>query len=245
MPANSRPREILRNAAVRQGRRLEYFTVGWNLIEAAVALGAGLFAGSIALIGFGIDSLIETSSGAVLLWRLQEGEKGEKRERMALKLVGLSLLALAAYVAVDAVKGLIQKQPPEESLVGIILAAVSLVVMPLLAWAKRKVAAKLNSQALVADSRQTDICAYLSAILLVGLSLNALFGWWWADPVAALAMVPIIVKEGLEALRGEACEDCYPSLSVAPTKCPADCTGSEKETLYRHDSRSDSPGMIE
>lgn len=245
MPANSRPREILRNAAVRQGRRLEYFTVGWNLIEAAVALGAGLFAGSIALIGFGIDSLIETSSGAVLLWRLQEGEEGEKRERMALKLVGLSLLALAAYVAVDAVKGLIQKEPPEESLVGIILAAVSLVVMPLLAWAKRKVAAKLNSQALVADSRQTDICAYLSAILLVGLSLNALFGWWWADPVAALTMVPIIVKEGLEALRGEACGECPPSLATPPPHGLADCTRSEKENLYRHDSRSDSPGMIE
>jgi divalent metal cation (Fe/Co/Zn/Cd) transporter len=224
---------------------LEYFTVGWNLIEAAVALGAGLFAGSIALIGFGIDSLIETSSGAVLLWRLQEGEKGEKRERMALKLVGLSLLALAAYVAIDAVKGLIQKEPPEESLVGIILAAVSLVVMPLLAWAKRKVAAKLNSQALVADSHQTDICAYLSAILLVGLSLNALFGWWWADPVAALAMVPIIVKEGLEALRGEACEECPPSLATPPPHGLADCARSEKENLYRHDSRSDSPGMIE
>jgi len=229
VPTNFQSQEILRNAAVRQGRRLEYFTVGWNLIEAAVALGAGLFAGSIALIGFGIDSLIETSSGAVLLWRLQEGEKGEKRERMALKLVGLSLLALAVYVAIDATKGLILKEPPGESLVGMILAAVSLIVMPLLAWAKRKVAAKLGSQALVADSHQTDICAYLSAILLVGLGLNALFDWWWADPVAALAMVPIIVKEGLEALRGEACEDCHPSLSATPPKCSVDCSGGEKE----------------
>jgi len=198
---------IRRDEAVRQGRLLEYFTVGWNLIEAAVAVGAGLFAGSIALIGFGIDSLIETSSGAILLWRLQEGEEGEKRERRALKLVGVSLLALAAYVAIDATKGLILKDHPEESLIGIILAAVSLSVMPLLAWAKRRVAARLNSRALVADSHQTDICAYLSAILLVGLGLNAILGWWWADPVAALAMLPIIVKEGLEALRGEACED--------------------------------------
>jgi len=229
MEIQAQPQEAIRDAAVRQGRRLEYFTVGWNLIEAAVALGAGLFAGSIALIGFGIDSLIETSSGAVLLWRLQEGEEGEKRERMALKLVGISLMALAVYVAIDATKGLILKEPPEESLVGIILAAVSLIVMPLLAWAKRKVAAKLNSQALVADSHQTDICAYLSAILLVGLGVNALFGWWWADPVSALAMVPIIVKEGLEALRGEACEECHPSLSVAPPKCSADCSGVEKE----------------
>ena len=229
MEIQAQPQEAIRDAAIRQGRRLEYFTVGWNLIEAAVALGAGLFAGSIALIGFGIDSLIETSSGAVLLWRLQEGEEGEKRERMALKLVGISLMALAVYVAIDATKGLILKEPPEESLVGIILAAVSLIVMPLLAWAKRKVAAKLNSQALVADSHQTDICAYLSAILLVGLGVNALFGWWWADPVSALAMVPIIVKEGLEALRGEACEECHPSLSVAPPKCSADCSGGEKE----------------
>ncbi len=229
MPADSRSQEILRDAVVRQGRLLEYFTVGWNLIEAVVALGAGLFAGSIALIGFGIDSLIETSSGAVLLWRLQEGEEGEKRERRALKLVGISLLALAAYVAIDAVKGLIQKESPGESLVGIILAAVSLVVMPLLAWAKRKVAAKINSQALVADSHQTDICAYLSAILLVGLTLYALFGWWWADPVAALAMVPIIVKEGLQALRGESCADCHPSLSDNPVRCEADCWGDKKE----------------
>jgi divalent metal cation (Fe/Co/Zn/Cd) transporter len=198
---------IRRDESVRQGRRLEYFTVGWNLIEAAVALGAGLFAASIALIGFGIDSLIETSSGAILLWRLKEGKEGEQRERMALKLVGISLLALAAYVAIDATKGLILKESPEESLVGILLAAVSLIVMPLLAWAKRRVAANLNSQALVADSHQTDICAYLSAILLVGLGLNALFGWWWADPIAALAMVPIIVKEGLEALRGLSCAE--------------------------------------
>jgi divalent metal cation (Fe/Co/Zn/Cd) transporter len=229
MPTNSQSHEILRDAAIRQGRRLEYFTVGWNLIEAAVALGAGLLASSIALIGFGIDSLIETSSGAILLWRLQEGEEGEKRERMALKLVGISLLALAAYVAIDATKGLIMREPPEKSLIGIILASISLIVMPLLAWGKRRVATKLNSQALIADSHQTDICAYLSAILLAGLGLNALFGWWWADPLAGLAMVPIIVKEGLEALRGEACEECHPSLSAAPPKCSADCNGGEKE----------------
>jgi divalent metal cation (Fe/Co/Zn/Cd) transporter len=228
MEMHARLQEAIRDAAVRRGRRLEYFTVGWNLIEAAVALGAGLFAGSIALIGFGIDSLIETSSGAVLLWRLQEGEEGEKRERMALKLVGISLLALAAYVAIDATKGLILKDPPEESLLGIILAAVSLTVMPLLARAKRKVAAKLNSQALVADSHQTDICAYLSAILLLGLGFNALFGWWWADPGAALAMVPIIVKEGLEALRGESCKDGCPSFSNPSPRCSEEFEKSEE-----------------
>ena len=204
MEKNCQTQDALNDAVVRRGRRLEYFTIGWNLLEAAVGIGAGLLAGSIALIGFGIDSLIETSSGAVLLWRLQEGKEGEKRERMALRLVGISLLALGAYVAIDAAKGLILKERPEESLLGMILAAVSLVVMPLLASAKRRVADRIDSRALVADSHQTDICAYLSAILLVGLGLNALFGWWWADPVAALVMIPIIVKEGLEALRGEA-----------------------------------------
>ena len=173
-----------------------------------MAVVAGLLAGSIALIGFGIDSLIETSSGAVLLWRLQEGEKGEEREKLALKLVGISLLGLAVYVAVDAVKALFLREAPEKSLLGIILAAVSLIVMPLLARAKRRVASKLASRALVADSHQTDICAYLSAILLVGLGFNALFGWWWADPLAGLAMVPIISREGIEALRGETCENC-------------------------------------
>ena len=196
------------DATVRRGRRLEFFTIGWNLLEAAVGIGAGLFAGSIALLGFGIDSLIETTSGAILLWRLQEGAEGEKRERRALKLVGLSLLALAVYVAFEALKALLTRETPEKSIVGIFLAALSLIVMPLLAMAKRRVAAKLSSKAMRADSRQTDICAYLSAILLAGLGLNVLFGWWWADPIAALGMLPIILKEGIEALRGETCADC-------------------------------------
>ncbi|HYB19859.1 MAG TPA: cation transporter [Thermodesulfobacteriota bacterium] len=198
----------VRDATVRRGRQLEFFSIGWNLLEAAVGIGAGLFAGSIALIGFGIDSLIETTSGAVLLWRLQEGVEGEKRERRALKLVGLSFLALAVYVACEALKALLTRETPEKSIVGIVLAALSLVVMPLLARAKRRVAAKLSSRAMRADSRQTDICAYLSVILLAGLGLNVLFGWWWADPIAALGMLPIILKEGIEGLRGETCADC-------------------------------------
>lgn len=188
---------------VERGRRLEFFTIGWNIIEAIVSIGAGLLAGSIALIGFGVDSLIESASGTVLLWRLRAGEKGEEREQRALKLVGWSLLALAAYVAVEAAKSLIEGEEPQRSIPGIIIAALSLVVMPLLAKAKRKVAAGLKSKAMAADSTQTDICAYLSAILLGGLGLNALLGWWWADPIAGLMMVPIIAKEGLEALRGE------------------------------------------
>lgn len=193
---------------MKRGRRLEYFTIGWNLLEAFVSVAAGLLAGSIALIGFGIDSLIETGSGAVLLWRLWGGEKGERRERIALKLVGWSLLLLAAYVGFGAAKSLIMHEEPERSWPGITIAALSLIVMPLLAKAKRKVAQDIGSRALVADSKQTDICAYLSAILLGGLGLNALFGWWWADPVAGLIMVPIIAKEGWESIRGETCSDC-------------------------------------
>lgn len=196
-----------RDALFRRGRRLEYLTIGWNLLEAVVAIGAGIIAGSAALVGFGFDSLIESTSGGALLWRLRSDDDSERRERIALKLVGASFLLLAAYVAFDAGKSLVLREPPEESYVGIGLAALSLVVMPLLARAKRRVAAGLNSRAMQADSRQTDICAYLSAILLGGLLLNALLGWWWADPVAALVMVPIIAKEGVEALRGETCCD--------------------------------------
>ncbi|MEJ7861983.1 MAG: cation transporter [Pyrinomonadaceae bacterium] len=193
---------LARSVNVRRGRNLEYLTIGWNSLEAVVAIGAGLLAGSIALVGFGVDSVIESLSGAVLLWRLFAGEH---REELALKLVGGSFLFLAAYVAFDAGKSLFFRELPEASYVGIGLAVLSLIVMPVLARAKRRVAANLNSRALQADSRQTDICAYLSAILVVGLGLNALFGWWWADPVAGLVMIPIIAKEGIQALRGETC----------------------------------------
>lgn len=197
-----------REAVIRRGRGLEYLTIGWNAVEAVVSIGAGLFAGSVALVGFGVDSVIESSSGAVLLWRLRDGERGERRERVALKLVGVCFLLLAAYVAFDAARSLVMREPPEASYVGIAVAALSLVVMPLLARAKRRVAADLDSHAMHADSRQTDLCAYLSAILLGGLLLNALLGWWWADPAAGLVMAPIIAREGLQALRGETCDDC-------------------------------------
>ena len=193
---------------LKRGRRLEYFTLGWNMVEAGVAIGAGWLAGSIALVGFGVDSLIESFSGAILLWRLASPAHDESRERLALRLVSVSFFLLAAYVCFEAIKSLLAAEPPEASVVGIVLAAVSLIVMPFLGRAKRKVAAGLGSHALVADSRQTDICAYLSAILLGGLALNALFGWWWADPIAALIMVPIIVREGFAAWRGEVCEQC-------------------------------------
>ena len=200
---------VSREADTRSARRLEYFTLGWNVTEAAVAIFAGVIAGSIALVGFGADSVIESLSSIVLLWRFQSHEADERRERLALRLVGVCFLILAAYVAFDAAHSLMRRELPEASLVGIALAIVSLIVMPLLARAKRRVAARLDSAALAADSRQTDLCAFLSAILLGGLALNAAFGWWWADPVAALIMVPIIIREGTQALRGEVCDDCH------------------------------------
>ena len=201
---------IAQLTAARRGRRLEYFTIAWNSAEAIASLAAGLLAGSIALVGFGLDSMIEVSSGAVLLWRLHAESDPPRRERAehrALRLVGVCFLALAAYVAFDAIRGLVQREVPHPSLFGIGVAIASLIAMPLLARAKRQVARQLNSGAMHADSRQTDFCFYLSAILLAGLVLNGLLGWWWADPVAALVMVPLIAREGVEGLRGERCCD--------------------------------------
>jgi divalent metal cation (Fe/Co/Zn/Cd) transporter len=191
--------------AVARGRRLEYLTLAWNSLEAVAAIVSGLIAGSIALVGFGLDSVIECFSGGVLLWRLRAGEEGERREQQALRLVGVSFLALALYVGYEAVTSLLRHEAPEKSWFGVGVAIASLIAMPLLARAKRRVAAQLNSGALHADSRQTDICAYLSGILLGGLLLNALLRWWWADPVAGLIMVPLIGREGVEALRAKAC----------------------------------------
>jgi len=171
-----------------------------------VSVGAGVFAGSTALVGFGMDSFIESVSGAILLWRLQDHEHHARREELALRLVAVSFFLLAAYVAFEAARSLLLREPPEASWPGIVIAALSLIVMPWLARQKRNVASELGSRALAADSRQTDLCAYLSAVLLGGLLLNALLGWWWADPVAALVMAPIIANEGREAWRGEACD---------------------------------------
>lgn len=206
--------KINRAALIKRGRYLEYFTIGYNSLEGLIAVVAGLFAGSIALVGFGFDSLIEVTSGAVLLWRLHADIDEERRERVeaiSLRIVGICFVVLAIYVSYDSVKSLIKREAPQESIAGIVLAAVSLIIMPLLVRAKRKVARGINSGALMADSKQTELCTYLSAILLGGLLLNALLGWWWADPIAALVMVPIIVKEGIEGLRGETCcdDECH------------------------------------
>jgi len=194
---------------VRRGLWLNYATLVYNSLEAVIAIGAGLVAGSIALVGFGVDSVIELTASGAAIWRLhtdRDAAARERSERVTLWVVGVCFLALALYVAVDATESLLTREPPGESVVGIALAAVSLVVMPLLARAKRRVALAIRSGALVAETRQTMICTYLSAILLVGLLLNSALGWWWADPVAALGMVPLIAHEGVEALRGrDAC----------------------------------------
>lgn len=204
---------VNRTELVRRGERLEYFTVGWNSVEGFVSIVAGAMAGSISLIGFGIDSLIEVTSGAALLWRLHHDlnfSRREEVERITLRIVGSCFIALAVYIAYDSAASLLRHEAPERSVPGIIIAALSLCVMPLLARAKRRIAVGIGSAAMQSDSRQTDFCTYLSAILLGGLLLNALFGWWWADSLAGMIMVPFIAKEGTDGLRAKVCCVCGP-----------------------------------
>jgi divalent metal cation (Fe/Co/Zn/Cd) transporter len=191
--------------AHKKGLLSEYFTVGWNVIEGVIAIAAGVYAGSIALVGFGLDSYIEVASGLVLIWRLRkhgfsDEEEEETAEKRAVLFVGVTFFLLAGYVVYESAKKIVYQEPAEESLIGIVLAFVSLVVMPLLAFYKKKIAAEINSRALRADALETLACSYLSLTLLLGLGANALFGWWWADPVAALAMVYFLIKEGREAV---------------------------------------------
>lgn len=198
-----------RPSLLRRALRLEYLTVGWNLVEGVVAIAAALAAGSVALLGFGIDSFVESASGSVLIWRLlaERGATDEDRiehvERRAQRLVAASLALLAIYIAWDSVTSLLAGDRPEPSLVGIVLAAVSLVVMWWLARQKRRVGIALGSRAMTADAFQTDACFWLSLFLLLGIGANALFGFWWADPLAALGMTAFIGREALEAWRGE------------------------------------------
>jgi divalent metal cation (Fe/Co/Zn/Cd) transporter len=192
-----------RQLLVRRGEQLTWATLGYNSIEAALSIGAGIAAGSVALIGFGVDSVIELSSSLAALWRLRSDAAPEVRERVerqVLRFIGVCFLLLAIYVFVDAIRTLLTRAGPAESVLGIAIAIGSLIVMPLLARAKRRVAAALESGALKAEARQTELCTWLSAILLAGLFLNATAGWWWADPVAALVMVPLIGWEGIEAI---------------------------------------------
>jgi divalent metal cation (Fe/Co/Zn/Cd) transporter len=190
---------------VRRGKALAYLTFGLVSVEVIVALVAGVAAGSVALLGFGVDSLIELTASAAALWRLHadlDPSRRERAERVSLRIVGACFLALASYVVYGATRDLLLRDHPAESPAGIALAVGSLIAMPLLARAKRRVALGMRSGALAAEAQQTALCAYLAAILLIGLLLNALLGWWWADPVAAVLMVPIIAKEGVEGVRG-------------------------------------------
>lgn len=199
-PSASRP------GLLRRGLRLEIFTIAWNVIEGLVALGAGIAARSIALVGFGLDSWIEVTAGLALYWRLRKearGEAAEAAEGKAVRIVSLTFLLLAAYVCYEAVTTLAHAEQPDNSLIGIILSAVSLIAMPVLGFAKLRTGKLLGSKALVADSKETFACSYLSFTLLLGLGAHFIFGWWWADPVAALLMVPWLTKEGIEGLKEE------------------------------------------
>jgi len=187
-----------------QAVRLEYFTIAWNALEALVAILFGYLAGSIALVGFGFDSIIEVTSGATLLWRLrQRGDLESEAESKALHIVGLTFFLLAAYVSYESIADLWFRRKPGESWIGIVLAGVSLVVMPLLGRGKRRLARKLGSRALAADGMEAYLCSYLSFTLLLGLGLNVWRGWWWADPLAALVMVAFMIREGVHAVRGD------------------------------------------
>ena len=187
-------------ALARRASRLAYFTVGYNVLEALVAIASGLLAGSTALVGFGLDSVIEVTSALAILWRLQNTpHQAERAESRAVKLVGATFFALAVYVTYEAISDIWFHRPPSFSIPGTVIAGLSLIIMPILGVAKRRLAIKLASRALAADAVETLLCAYLSAALLLGLVANGWLGWWWADPVAALCMVPYMVWEGLEA----------------------------------------------
>jgi divalent metal cation (Fe/Co/Zn/Cd) transporter len=194
-----------RTSDLRRGLRLEIFTVGWNVVEAVIAIVAGTVAGSVALVGFGLDSVIESVSGVALYTRLHgelhgDDSRNEQRERRALLFVGVSFLLIAAYVLYESIETLWNREAPKHSSVGVVLAAVSLVVMPFLGWRKHLTARALGSRALESDAKETFVCAYLSLALLLGLLLNSALGWWWADPIAGLAMLPLILHEGKEAI---------------------------------------------
>lgn len=185
-------------------------TISYNIVEAVVAITAGRIASSAALVGFGLDSLVEVLSAAAVAWQFT-GPDPQRRERVAMRVIAVSFLGLAVFVSVDAVRSLLGAAEPEHSTVGIVLAAVSVVVMPFLSWFERRTGRELGSASAVADSKQTLLCTYLSAVLLVGLVLNSVLGWSWADPVAALVIAAIAVREGVAAWRGEAC--CPPGVA--------------------------------
>ena len=203
---------VEREGLVRRGRMLAWFTIVWNAIEGVAGIAAGIAAGSIALIGFGVDSYVEVFAGSVIIWRLSKEQHGEvvseAAEQRAVRLIALTFLFLAVGVGVESIRRLASGERPDESWFGIGLAVVSLVIMPLLARAKRRVGERLGSRAVTADATETMLCVWLSAILLVGLGANAAFGWWWADPLAALGVVYVAAREGIEHWRAEELDDC-------------------------------------
>jgi len=197
---------------LRRATHLAWCTVGWNIIEGLVAISAAVVAGSQALLGFGLDSGVESLSASVVLWRLyaerRDPERAEAVERRALRLIGVTFFVLAAFIAVDSIRALVGQHEPDASVVGIVLTSLSLLVMRWLARGKRQVGIAMGSRAVEADSAQTSACVYLSAVVLVGLVLNAALGWWWADPLAALGVVVFLLREGREALNAEHADDC-------------------------------------
>jgi divalent metal cation (Fe/Co/Zn/Cd) transporter len=204
----------------RRSLHLAYATAGYNLLEGVVAVAAGAAASSTALVGFGLDSFVEVSSALVVIWQFRSAVPAD-RERLALRLIAVSFFALAAWISVDAVRSLLGTGEAQTSPAGIGIAALSVIVMPVLVWAKRRTGRELGSATVVADSMQTMLCTYLSAIVLVGLLLNATLGWHWADPVAALVIAAVAVREGVAAWRGEQCDDCAPPAGSEPDGC--DC----------------------
>jgi divalent metal cation (Fe/Co/Zn/Cd) transporter len=213
-----------RERLVRRAKVLAWVGVGWHGIEAAVAVLAGLAAGSVALVGFGADSLIEALAGCAVLWRFAGGRsQSDSAERRAQQIIAVSFYALAAYIGVESVRTLLSADHPQVSWAGIGLAAVTLAAMPPLAVAKARVGRRLGSAAAMSESRQNMLCAMLSAALLVGLGANAAFGWWWADPVAALVVAAAAVKEGVAGWRGDGC--CTTAVT-AGERCSDDCCAS-------------------
>ncbi|MGL5861908.1 MAG: cation diffusion facilitator family transporter [Phycicoccus sp.] len=214
----------------RLGRRAQLLagaSVAYNLVEAVVAITAGVVAGSVALVGFGLDSIVEVSAGLVILWQFRH-RLPESRERTALRLMAISFFALAAYVGVESARALVGGREPEPSTVGIVLAAVSLAVMPVLSWAQRRTGRALGSNSVVAAGTQTLLCTYLSAVLLLGLLANATLGWYWADPIAGLAIAAVAVREGREAWRGEGC--CGPVSGHSASADAGVCAGPDEAT---------------
>ncbi|MFC3690372.1 cation diffusion facilitator family transporter [Aquipuribacter hungaricus] len=207
----------------RRAQQIAGASVAYNVVEAVVAISAGAAAGSVALVGFGLDSVVEVFSGVVILWQFRHAVP-QDRERQALRLIALSFFALAAYVTVESVRALLGQSDVDTSRVGIALAAASLLVMPFLSWAQRRTGRQLGSGSVVADGTQTLLCTYLSAVLLLGLVLNATLGWSWADPVAGLVIAAVAVKEGVEAWRGDSCCSPVPSAGADPAGCSDGCS---------------------